>query len=487
MRHTACIAFVVVGCLVLLLALSVGGAAADEFSKATPRGKAGCPAGTFLDIGRGDCWSCPKDYDRTVLAPVDSPQACRRSAAFSRAQRHARGTGLVRTDCPRGQFWDPIDGHCYSCPGGYNRTADPVTSPRACARAVKKVFARATRSRSAGCPAGAFLDIGRGDCWSCPAGWYRTVNPVTGAKACANNARAIFAADTTAICSQIVNALSEGEKGAARFMASVEPLIAPVMKPVDEGLRALSGRIGAPSELERVVHGLARGLRPYRNVVDEVQRLAKQVKQHARPLKALLLNPRTMCEGTIAERDRQLTALGLRPRLQPRASVVPDGLLVGLAHAAPRRPHVVVSGTVSFTLATSPPLPFNLALLVVTDYAGQGGVYFTAGPFLTVPPKTTVLGLSLATYLFPSADLEDFDGLGAMSTEIGLARGKPLTEFMKAAGVKGFPSGVNLSFDPQLKVAGYGVEYGVDWTMRERPRVADVTGSVDFSFRLPGR
>lgn len=74
--------------------------------------------------------------------------------------------------CPSGQFWDP-NGNCYSCPAGYTRTLEAVTSHRACvdkpageiARSGCAVFKAATQefARSAACAAevlssGAFMN-----------------------------------------------------------------------------------------------------------------------------------------------------------------------------------------------------------------------------------------------------------------------------------------------------------------------------------------
>lgn len=50
---------------------------------------------------------------------------------FAKATKHGAATGLIKTDCPAGQFWDP-DGNCYSCPTDYTRTLFPVTHDRAC-------------------------------------------------------------------------------------------------------------------------------------------------------------------------------------------------------------------------------------------------------------------------------------------------------------------------------------------------------------------
>lgn len=497
MKHSLRIRSVLLGGLFAALVLVGSSAGADEFASAKSHGSGGCPAGAFLDIGRGECWSCPKDYGRTVLFPVDHPRACERSALFKPAEKHARGTGLLKTDCPRGQFWDP-NGYCYSCPSDYNRTADPVTSPRACARSTAPAFARATQGKKAGCPAGTFLDIGRGDCWSCPANWYRTVNPVTGAKACTSKAGNILAIDSTATCTLVLTALGEGEKGAARFMADVEKVIAPVMHPVNDGMRKLNEQLSAPAELDKLIKKLATGLRLHPEVVAEAQRLSDPMKKNSRQVKSLLLDPKVMCEGIPAERNRRLSGLGLRPNLPLRQSGLLKDLFVGNAYAATKQPYLAVSFTVSFTVPTSPPIPFNLGGVLVTNFRDHNAFFFTPGPFITLPPKTPIIGAALGLYLFPSADISDFEGFGTLSAELSFGPGEPLKEFLKAAGVKLVPDSVNLSFDPRVLLAdaqtaqqlllslGYGVSFGLDKNFKEIPRVVEVGGSIDISFKLGG-
>ncbi len=50
---------------------------------------------------------------------------------FAKTTKHGKATGVIKTDCPSGQFWDP-DGNCYSCPTDFTRTLFPVTHERAC-------------------------------------------------------------------------------------------------------------------------------------------------------------------------------------------------------------------------------------------------------------------------------------------------------------------------------------------------------------------
>lgn len=146
-----------------------------------------CPNGSFFDpIDGGSCWQCPSGSRRTI-SHVKSRDACEVPAhqAFSSARRHGRGTGLLGTDCPRGQFWDP-NGSCWSCPANSSRSVHAVTSDRACARAVPVVRMHAIAAGSLACPSDSFFDrIDGGTCWRCPNGYSRTASQVKAGDACA--------------------------------------------------------------------------------------------------------------------------------------------------------------------------------------------------------------------------------------------------------------------------------------------------------------
>lgn len=145
----------------------------------------GCnTANAFKDpIDGGTCWTCPNGYKRTVLS-VKSNKACELPAGekFANATRHNRGKGLLGTDCDGGQFYD-LNGYCYSCPQGYNRTAHPVTSSKACSQRVHADYKSATKVGDYGCEKG-FYDPGTKKCWECPKGYKRTAFSVNGDKAC---------------------------------------------------------------------------------------------------------------------------------------------------------------------------------------------------------------------------------------------------------------------------------------------------------------
>ena len=87
--------------------------------------------------------------------------------------------------CPQG-FFDPRNGgECWECPAGFNRTVFPVTAANACEVAVPATTSAAARQGPAGCDAGDVTDPRNGgECWRCPAGLVRTWSPVNGPEAC---------------------------------------------------------------------------------------------------------------------------------------------------------------------------------------------------------------------------------------------------------------------------------------------------------------
>jgi len=154
----------------VILPISASAQVTPRETPATFVGTMGCPGGSFLDIGRGDCWTCPASAPNRTVFPVTSDQACERPVReeFRRARGPRNPTGLIRTDCDRGWFLDIGLGQCYTC-DGFNRTLHPVTHARACARWVGATRSRATRVGShAPCPDGSFQHVLSGRCYTCP-------------------------------------------------------------------------------------------------------------------------------------------------------------------------------------------------------------------------------------------------------------------------------------------------------------------------------
>lgn len=159
-----------------------------RYARATKHKNLDCPSGSFYDpIKGGSCWSCPSGYKRSVY-PVDQSNACIREAktVHKKATDKGKAWGLLGTNCDRGEFYDP-NGRCYTCPAGYTRTVHPVTGGKACEKREGGGSSPATKQSSLKCGRGYFYDPsgGRlGSCWSCPTGFSRTTHPVSSSKAC---------------------------------------------------------------------------------------------------------------------------------------------------------------------------------------------------------------------------------------------------------------------------------------------------------------
>lgn len=97
----------------------------------------------------------------------------------------ARFVSDVQYTCPAGSFFD-ANGNCYQCPAGYKRSAEPVTSDRACDKADSSVRGSFMPARFAGalCKGGFFDSVRGGECWSCPQGYQRSAAPVGSPNAC---------------------------------------------------------------------------------------------------------------------------------------------------------------------------------------------------------------------------------------------------------------------------------------------------------------
>lgn len=145
----------------------------------------GCPSGKFWDVKGGDgllgaCYSCPSGYKRSASS-VSSSKACYKtiSAKLYKATKH----GGVKNPKPKGAFLDPRNkGEYWSCPTGYGRTVvHAVNSSKACKKVIPgKSYAAKVKSRGTfGCKAGAFQNGLENACYTCPKGYSRSAVPGT--------------------------------------------------------------------------------------------------------------------------------------------------------------------------------------------------------------------------------------------------------------------------------------------------------------------
>ena len=166
------------------------------YAKAKFVGKACDGKDEFWDpINGGTCWSCPSSHPNRTANPVDGSAAC-----SSPAIKTAKAKFVTSTSCGKGQFRDPRKGgECWSCPDGYNRTASAVTAKDACIRPAYTSHHDADHKRytilATSCHKGEFWDAynykkkGAG-CWTCSDGYNRTAEHITSSKACSKHHKA---------------------------------------------------------------------------------------------------------------------------------------------------------------------------------------------------------------------------------------------------------------------------------------------------------
>lgn len=159
--------------------------AANSVSRRSP-----CPSGhtrvrsaiPFWDR----CYKCPDGYNKLLLPTWDDPKTCEKitPAQFSEAEELNGGALL----CPAGQFLDVPTGRCWSCPEDYNRNIlFPIDGDAACEKVTPRKTTAAVKEEKFACELRDpdwFLDIGRNECWSCPEGTIRNANPVDDEEAC---------------------------------------------------------------------------------------------------------------------------------------------------------------------------------------------------------------------------------------------------------------------------------------------------------------
>ena len=146
---------------------------------ATYTGRANCAAkfpGSFKHGLTAECWSCPANAPKRTIWAIDSNWACEKPAEtiYRRAKGPRNPTGLIKTDCQKGWFWDIGKGKCYSCEG-WKRSTSHVEGPNACFSKRPLVARKATYEGELGCDQG-FEHFVSGYCYECPTGSYRNAN-----------------------------------------------------------------------------------------------------------------------------------------------------------------------------------------------------------------------------------------------------------------------------------------------------------------------
>ena len=490
-----------------------------SFARGNRHGKTvlglGCPGGQWPSLHNGRCYTCPAGFAHDIARNGDDPQVCFRkvpgSTAFRAGQRHAKSNLGV---CPAGQWLSTHDGACYTCPAGHQqdvaRTGD---DPRVCFQRQDR-YSAARRSGGLLCDRGFFDPINGGSCWRCPApNTLRTVSPVHGDRACTNELAGIVSID---ICTPLLGALREGEKGMDTVNRILQPVLSPVLGPVNKSMQQLMGQLRSPAELDKLLDQFGRLLQPFEPYLDEVTRLHTQLSRSGSGVRNLLLDARVMCNGDLREIDRELTALGLRPSPAARRTSWLEHLPLAAAQAQARETAFVV---VAFTLAFKPEWSqagIGLVFSVVTNFQGDGGVFFSAGPSFEPgggPVAATMAAAgdaSISVMLFPATTIDQFGGVQNLGAEIAIDGGAITKRFTRSertpdqvatagpaaaasalarprTGLPVLPKEVVVSFNPNLLTPDIP-GLGVSWELASRSSGAkrDSAGfAMSFDFSTP--
>jgi len=463
--------------LFLLAAFTVllSGHAEAGFDRAIYVKKIGCPAGSKHDpLNRDGCWACPEGMVPTVFGTA-SPAACERPArsefTYVEGRRPVRKNSrpfqgcadLDRQDPRKKVFFDVYGGNgvlgaCYACPRDYLPTAEHVSSARKCEKVISVQRARAIYKRRHGCgPLESYdytenpglrskrIDNARfppfadprngGECWACPANApYRTVNAVTGdddevkKKACAETPGEIFAADTGAVCRDIIKAIRGGAEAGKKLAAELDKLLAPVVGPIEKEINKLTSQIQSPRELDKVFDDMARALAPIQPALDEVARYGQQAKAGGVSLDSVMLNGDVICSGDRRKIDAALARAGINTNFK-----------YGSGSGSARRAYHAFS--IALMVKPKPEIPLIIAASfnIVTDFRGTLRNYVSLGLGGSTSAR---LEPRIGYMIFPEAELRYFEGIGNLGTEVIVGPGDMLDRFMaRNRKVTGKPGG----------------------------------------------
>ena len=468
----------------------------DSWAKAKYRGKVKNtkPKGSFRDARKGgEYWSCPKKYPRRTAYGVTNKRACATKRIIGEKLSKAKYRGKVKNKKPSGAFRDPRKGGQYwSCPKGYGRSVFAVTAGNACHKVNKKTsFLKASYQKKFGCGKGKFFDPRKGgQCWSCPSGQFRTVDPVTHTKACTTKPLDIFALDTGVVCKGVINALNSGAKEVEKFTKTLKSITDPITKPINAVMDKMTGQVKSPKELNKMVKKLAKPMKPFEPIFAEVNRIQKDAKNKKNKLKKIMLNSKLMCGGNTQKIISALKSAGLKPNIKYKKASLMDGIFISSAHAATTKTFVSFSVGLGALLPVSGGAAGNsTGYTFVTDFDSYGGHFFASGPSFSTTPG---VGLGLGIMIFPAQTIQDMDG-GGVGGSISFSKGKAvqtLIESLPKKYQKIIPAGFAIGFDPTFQSPPNGI--GLDWDLVDSglglgengQKIINVGLTIDGSFKL---
>jgi len=363
----------------------------------------------FFDPRKGgECWRCPKKHPRRTAYAVTSKKACATRAIVGESLTEAIYEHK-RKNCTGRAFFDPRGGgECWACPKGYTRTAEPVTSKKACAKDSDEKLKPAAKEGPFGCASGQFLDPRNGgECWSCPASHpHRTINVVTGDKACTDDPLGVIAVDPPSFCKDVIAALarsrSEGEKAVDRLQALIDPVVAPVRDPILRKVDEMSELVGGEELLEPVLAKVPGDL------VEKTAEFGRAAGNGAGAIVDVLLDTR-VCTDAPTAIEKRLAAAAKLPKWMDKQYA---SFSVGVTFTHP-----------TYKATTT------VALTWISNLGGDGGLFISAGLGATSSPEPFSMGFS-AMFL-PDRTLKDF-GLSAVpGITVSIAKGGAFEDLFK--------------------------------------------------------
>jgi hypothetical protein len=380
-------------------------AGGDKFDKADFKNHFSCDtdADEFYDPRKGgECWKCPKSKPRRTLYAVTSDKACATPEIVGEKLGKASFEHKNK-ECTGGAFHDPRNGgECWKCPKGYVRTAEPVDSKKACSKTTSESLKKADEKGHFGCAKGTFLDVGTGQCWSCPSGFpYRTVNPVDGPRACADQLVGVFAADNRAICGRIVAALKKGKDGVEDLQQIVESYIDPVKKPLQEKLDVATDYVADQTKLDEKVGAMVAQAKK-QDTIKAVTDFGTNVGNTKEQLEKIILDENLVCNGTPQQVDDALKKLKL---LQQEVSTI----------------FIAVSASATFTHPTDH-VAVTVGLTWATNLSGDGGLFVSVGMGATSSSDPT--SVDIGAMLLPGTTLNDFVLTAVPGITVSVSKGK---------------------------------------------------------------
>lgn len=137
---------------------------------------------------KGQCYRCPSSHPTRTLSAGDGPKACKLKSkkTYLPALRDKQPSGFPKILCKGSEsFYSPKLKWCMRCPSGAKRTLNALSGARACMRKTAETYSRPHHLGESGCPDDSFKSLG-GKCYRCPQGYKRNlrVGPYQRIKAC---------------------------------------------------------------------------------------------------------------------------------------------------------------------------------------------------------------------------------------------------------------------------------------------------------------